>query len=505
MIAAHTLRILVMALAYTCHGYPAPTNVNPTEYLETYGYLNKDELHDAVDMQNAVMNFQRMANVEVSGNLDSATMSMMEMPRCGVEDMTGTAIMGTEMNETFSQFTSYRSKRYALAGRKWDRTNLTYKFVNFTPDLAIVEQKKTIEQAFAAWSDVTPLSFTEVFDGRPDILLEFSSGVHSDGKNAAFDGPGGVLAHAYYPQFGDAHFDDDEYFTVRTSDGVNLLFTAAHEFGHSLGLAHSSVSDALMYPFYQGYNPDFALTEDDIRGIQAIYGVPDATHPDEPGVDADGMTMETHSIPDICNTNIDTIFMDYDDVTFVTKGDYIWRINDAGVDEEYPRKINEEYPDLPGDIQAAFTSPWTLNTYFIKGRRIWKFKNRTLAGGYPKRTKDAGLPRDPDAAFVWSGEGKIYFFKGSRYYTWNEITGNVNRGNVQKIRKHWKGIPLNVDGAFQWKNRKTYFFKDDDYWRYDDLEMRASGGYPKSTKLWWVGCEGPVIAGRLSAKPAGSS
>ena len=47
---------------------------------------------------------------------------------------------------------------------------------------------------------------------------------------------------------------------------------AAHEFGHSLGLSHSDVEGALMYPWYQNLNEDSPLDEDDKRGIQYIYG-----------------------------------------------------------------------------------------------------------------------------------------------------------------------------------------------------------------------------------------
>ncbi len=48
---------------------------------------------------------------------------------------------------------------------------------------------------------------------------------------------------------------------------------AAHEFGHSLGLSHSGVPGALMFPTYRFINPDrFSLSSDDIEGIQSLYG-----------------------------------------------------------------------------------------------------------------------------------------------------------------------------------------------------------------------------------------
>ena len=54
--------------------------------------------------------------------------------------------------------------------------------------------------------------------------------------------------------------------------GKNLLWVAAHEFGHALGLGHTSVKSAVMYPYYSGYNKDLRLDQDDIKGIRILYG-----------------------------------------------------------------------------------------------------------------------------------------------------------------------------------------------------------------------------------------
>jgi hypothetical protein len=183
----------------------------------------------------------------------------MEKPRCGFPDL--------------AEFTS--------TGRRWPTNQLTYAYQEFTPDLPQGQTITAIEQAFSLWGSVTPLCFTRVaLNTNPHIIIRFVQGDHGDGS--PFDGPSGVLAHAFYPPIppnppqpiqGDAHFDEAETWSVTIPPPANtfdLVTVAAHEIGHSLGLAHSTVAGSLMQAFYAG--PHRFLHSDDIAGITSIYG-----------------------------------------------------------------------------------------------------------------------------------------------------------------------------------------------------------------------------------------
>ena len=239
--------------------------------------------------------------------------------------------------------------------------------MNYTPDLSKKETHDTIVAAFNVWSKIVPLTFTETNDDFSDIKIRFVSGSHDDGY--PIDGKGGTLAHAFYPHHnkglsGDAHFDEHETFTLRTHSGINLFFVAVHELGHSLGLAHSFTKKAIMYPFYSGYLPDLRLHDDDIKGMQAIYGKPQVvTTAFQPKT-----TPQTPSLPKTCETSVDIMVHDGDGYTYAFKGEYFWPISDQG-EWTGALKISKFWSGLPGDLDAAFSHPYTNKTTFFKGSR----------------------------------------------------------------------------------------------------------------------------------------
>ncbi|MCH7771799.1 MAG: matrixin family metalloprotease [Bacteroidetes bacterium] len=168
---------------------------------------------------------------------------------------------------------------FVIVHQGWDGTgqgsaSLTYYFVNGTPDISGVMEEIAVEDAFSEWATYVQITFTETSTPNLNQSLNilWGSGEHGDGF--PFDGPGGVLAHAFFPAnpnpetiAGDMHFDEDEFWSL-TGD-IHMFAVALHEAGHSLGMGHSDVTGAVMFAFYGG--PITNLQPDDIAGIQSIY------------------------------------------------------------------------------------------------------------------------------------------------------------------------------------------------------------------------------------------
>ena len=238
-------------------------------FLCHMGYLGKQRKagYFCKGTQDALRYFQKCYGLDDHGEGDKSTLELIQRPHCGVPDQPADGL-------------SSGPAPFVLRGCSYDSTELSFAFLNSTPDVVVDRQREIMREAFDAWAAVTPLRFIEV-DANDDPLFPISFERLDHGDGSSFDDGGSIngntLAHAFYPppcggQFSGAlHFDEFEQWTDAASPGaIRLLNVAIHEIGHLLGLGHSNVEDAIMFAFYDD-NVD-SLRQDDINGIQELYG-----------------------------------------------------------------------------------------------------------------------------------------------------------------------------------------------------------------------------------------
>ncbi len=134
--------------------------------------------------------------------------------------------------------------------------------------------------------------------------------------------------------------------------------------------------------------------------------------------------------------------------------------------------------------------------YFFNGDRYnrYDFVGRAVDQGYPLETARnwTGWPDEfadgIDAALLWPGGTKGYFFKGDEYLKFDFLRDAVDFGYPRKIAGPWREWPADfssVDAALYWPGRAAYFFKDDRYLRYDVDDDRVIPGYPRRINGNW--------------------
>uniref|UniRef100_A0A3B3WD77 Matrix metalloproteinase-9 n=1 Tax=Poecilia mexicana TaxID=48701 RepID=A0A3B3WD77_9TELE len=592
-------------------------------YLKKFGYMVTEQHGDfksKVSIAKALKMMQRQMGLKETGKLDKPTLNAMKRPRCGVPDVTNYNVYGGVY--------------------KWDHNNITYRILNHSPDMDSNVTDDVFARAFRVWSDVTPLTFTRLFQGEADIMISFGTANHGD--LYPFDGKHGLLAHAFRPGVGidgDAHFDDDEYWTLgkgnvvktyagnaggaichfpftfgaksyttcitegvnnsipwcattadydkdkkygacpteRTSDGDachfpfvfqgreyhsctsegrtdgklwcattdsydrdqrwgfcqnrdttvivtssdgdpchfpfvfqglaynqcttdgrtdfklwcattdnydrdkksgfcpdlgDLFLVAAHEFGHSLGLYHSTVRNALMFPWYS-YVEDFSLDQDDIDGIQFLYG--NKTGP--------GPTLNATVIPNPTSSSVVKVspivdptkdpckMLKFDTITVIQghlhffKDGQFWKVPSKGDGgRKGPFSISQSWPALPAVIDSAFEDVQTTKIYFFSGKEFWVYTGSSVLG--PHSIEKLGLPPSVQKVegALQRGKSKVLLFSGENFWRFDLKTHMIDKGYPKYTEASFGGVPNDAHDVFQQKGN-IYFCRDLFYWR----------------------------------------
>lgn len=293
-------------------------------------------------------------------------------------------------------------------------------------------------------------------------------------------------------------YDDDKKWGFCPDKGYSLFLVAAHEFGHALGLDHSSIREALMYPMYS-YVEDFSLHEDDIEGIQYLYGrktgpkptppqpnTPATTpYPDEPETTTtpeptpSTTTRPVDPTKDACKqTKFDTITVIEGELHFFKDGHY-WKMSSKqNVGLSGPYSISERWSALPAVIDAAFEDLLTKKLYFFSGTRFWVYTGDSVVG--PRSIEKLGLPSTVQKVegALQRGKGKVLLFSGENFWRLDVKAQRIDRGYPRYTDSVFGGVPNDAHDVFQYKGH-IYFCRDRFYWRMNSRRQVDRVGYVK--------------------------
>ncbi|KAK7827803.1 hypothetical protein U0070_019627, partial [Myodes glareolus] len=305
-------------------------------------------------------------------------------------------------------------------------------------------------------------------------------------------------------------FDTDKKWGFCPDQGYSLFLVAAHEFGHALGLDHSTVPEALMYPMYR-FLEGSPLHEDDVRGIQHLYGpgpkpdprppttttmepqptapptmcptLPPTTYPTKsPTVGPTGppaagptgpptagpseaTTISLSPANSPCSVNIFDAIAEIQGSLYFFKDGRYWRfLNRRGSRLQGPFLIARTWPALPAKLDSAFEDPLSKKIFFFSGRQVWVYTGESVLG--PRRLEKLGLGsgvKQVTGLLPHSG-GKALLFSGERVWRFDLKTQRVDTQSVTRLDNLFPGVPLNSHDIFQYQD-KAYFCYDRFYWR----------------------------------------
>jgi hypothetical protein len=171
-------------------------------------------------------------------------------------------------------------KAYTLLGYTWTQSSMQYYINPENMDVPTSAIEPAIRAGADAWRLQSGASFTFTFAGFSTQTTNTNDGVNVVMFRNASSGSALATTYSWFSGarlidadivFWDADF---KFFTGSSgcSGGFYIEDIATHEFGHALGLGHSTVMSATMYPSISICSQQSrTLDPDDIAGVLSLY------------------------------------------------------------------------------------------------------------------------------------------------------------------------------------------------------------------------------------------
>lgn len=190
----------------------------------------------------------------------------------------------------FGTVLSSGAHAYSLLGYSWAQSPVPYYINPANMDLPTAAIEPAIRAGADAWKLQSGASFSFAFAGYSSQTTNTNDGINLIMfRNVSM---GSAIATTYTWFSGARLIDADMVFwdagfqfftgTSGCSNGFYIEDVATHEFGHALGLGHSTVTSATMYPSISYCSQQSrSLDADDIAAVLALYP-PTAVPPTPP-------------------------------------------------------------------------------------------------------------------------------------------------------------------------------------------------------------------------------
>lgn len=192
--------------------------------------------------------------------------------------------------------------------------------------------------------------------------------------------------------------------------------------------------------------------------------------------------------------NIDTAFVYKDRRLYVFRGEKFYRMKNKPIssilyiDKGYPKDISDKWFKKENGSKRRAKQ---CSIYNENEKACVKHINCAYDPSFDKCEPKSNY----NAAFTYGYDNKTYFFKGDKVYLYDDKQMTLASGYPKKIDKVFEGIPDDIDAVFTWGNDgKTYFFKDDMYYKYNDKSNKVERGYPRKSITRWPGMPSKINA-----------
>uniref|UniRef100_A0A8D0NI19 72 kDa type IV collagenase n=2 Tax=Sus scrofa TaxID=9823 RepID=A0A8D0NI19_PIG len=459
---------------------------------------------------------QKFFGLPQTGELDQSTIETMRKPRCGNPDV--------------ANYNFFPRKP------KWDKTQITYRIIGYTPDLDPETVDDAFARAFRVWSDVTPLRFSRIHDGEADIMINFGRWEHGDGY--PFDGKDGLLAHAFAPGpgvGGDSHFDDDELWTLGEGQGkkVTVRLPCPSLLAGPLRASRHLATRTLRFTSYSVCGPSV---------VRVKYGNADGEYCKFPfsfngkeynsctdtgrsdgflwcsttyNFDKDGKygfcpheamsTVGGNSEGAPCVFPFTFLGNKHESCTSAGRSDgKLWCATTANYDDdrkwgfcpdqgyslflvaahEFGHAMGLEHSEDPGALMApiyTYTKNFRLSHDDVKGiQELYGASPDIDTGTGPTPTLGPVTPEICKQDIVFDGisqiRGEIFFFKDR--FIWRTVTPRDKPMGPLLVATFWPELPEKIDAVYEApQEEKAVFFAGNEYWVYSASTLER--GYPK--------------------------